>query len=83
MVQGMDFKQLMDLAAQNKDSRKRQVVFELIGVSHGVLSSLLTLSLPDGPTGLHIDFPLFNARQSYSSVGNPLGVKGLRSSLLR
>lgn len=49
----MDFKQLMDLAAQNKDSRKRQVVFELIGVSHGVLSSLLTLSLPDGPTGLH------------------------------
>ena len=67
----MDFKQLMDLAAQNKDSRKRQVVFELIGVSHGVLSSLLTLSLLDGPTGLHIDFTLFNAYRIYSCISRP------------
>jgi len=29
-----------------------------------------------------IDFSLFNARRFYSSMGNPLGVKGLRQEML-
>ena len=37
--------------------------------------SPLTLSLPIVPL---IDFTLSNARQFYSSVGNPTGLKGLK-----
>ena len=38
---------------------------------------LLTLSLPRVPL---IDFTLSNARRFYSSMGNPMGVKGLREN---
>ena len=31
------------------------------------------------PTGLLIDFTLSNARRFYSSIVNPLGVKGLKA----
>ena len=31
------------------------------------------------PTGLLIDFTLSNARRLYSSIANPLGVKGLKA----
>jgi len=44
--------------------------------------SLLTLSLPYGPTGLLIDFTLANARRFYSAMGSPLGVKGLNYGLI-
>ena len=37
----------------------------------------LTLSLPWVPIGPLINFTLSNARRFYSSMGNPLGVKGL------
>ena len=38
----------------------------------------LTLSSPWVPIGTYIDFTLSNARRFYSSMGNPLGRKGLR-----
>ena len=40
--------------------------------------SFLTLSLPQVPKRGLIDFTLSNARRFYSSMGNPLGMKGLK-----
>ena len=40
-------------------------------------SNLLTLSLPRVPL---TDFTLSNARRFYSSMGNPMGVKGLTTA---